>query len=133
MQRSLTRSGWETNRNALADNKDAILVGGAVLATVFGAGMGLMSVKNQFDLQQAELRRQRQLEQAEQRRQQQLEQAEQRRVADVQKERLFRQLAEERARFEQRLFDAAFHEDYQKWRRARTAPARKCVYIKRVG
>ncbi|KXZ50744.1 hypothetical protein GPECTOR_15g429 [Gonium pectorale] len=57
------------------------------------------------------------LQLAEQRRVNELQHAEQRRVVEV-------QLAKERARYEQRLFDAAFHADYQEWRRAMTAPAR---------
>ncbi|PNW82027.1 hypothetical protein CHLRE_06g270726v5 [Chlamydomonas reinhardtii] len=47
-------SGLEKGRKSLLDNKDAIIVGGAVLATVFGARVGVMSFKNHIDLQQAE-------------------------------------------------------------------------------
>ncbi|KXZ42530.1 hypothetical protein GPECTOR_138g661 [Gonium pectorale] len=85
-----------------------------------------MGFKSRVDVQLAEQRRVNDLQLVEQRRVVEVQRAEQRRVNDLQHAEQRRvlevQQAEERARYEQHLFDAAFHADYQEWRRAMTAP-----------
>ncbi|KAG2450061.1 hypothetical protein HYH02_000165 [Chlamydomonas schloesseri] len=104
-------------------------------AAAFAAGYAAKAFKSHFDLQhaeqcrlneakQAEQRRLNELNQAEQRRLNELNQAEQRRCNEVNQAEQRSMIAEERARYEQRLFDAAFHAEHQEWRIARTAPAR---------